>query len=389
MTAIPDTGQAPRLLFLVTEDWYFSLHRIPLAEGARRAGFQVCIATRDNGKAALLEQRGFRVLPLGWRRGHANPPRLLAELWEVRRLYRRLAPDLIHQVAMKPSLLGSLAAWGLPGPAILNNLAGLGQVFARADPAARLLQGVLKQALRWAFRRPGAVTLVENPDDQTFLIETLGLHPDRARLIRGVGVDVDHFRPLPEPPGRITVTLVSRMLWHKGVGVLADAAQVLRDRGANIRLCLVGDVDPDSTAAVPRERLLAWHRAGLLEWLGHLEDVRAAWRQSHVAVLPSYYREGIPRSLLEAAACGRPIITTDMPGCREIVRHGHNGLLVTPRDPLQLADAIVCLAGDRAARERMGQAGRALVEESFSETRVVAETVSLYRELLNPRRRAG
>lgn len=388
VTPAGEESLRPTLLFLVTEDWYFNLHRIPLADGARHLGLRVVVAARDNGDLDLLARRGFVLEPLKWRRGHFNLPKLLLETLEIRRLYRRVRPDMVHQVAMKPSLIGSLAAIRVPIPGIVNNLAGLGQAFSRSDWRARLMRLLLRQAFRFAFRSKRSITIVENPDDYDYLRKVVGIEPERLRLIRGVGVNTGCFVPAPPPSGRVVVTMVSRMLWHKGVADLVEAARLLRGQGADLLIRLVGDTDEGSQAAVPAARLREWHQEGVVEWLGFQDDIDAVWRDSHIAVLPSYYREGIPRSLLEAAACGRPIITTDMPGCREIVRHGLNGLLVPIHDPQQLAAAIAQLAADPAARQRMGHEGRRMVEQEFGEEIVVAQTLELYERFRHTHPRA-
>jgi glycosyltransferase involved in cell wall biosynthesis len=375
-------SQSGTLLFLITEDWYFNLHRIPLADGARRMGLKVVVAARDNGNMHMLAARGFELVPLKWQRGHVNLLKLIIELLEVRRVYRRIRPDDIHHVAMKPSLIGSFAAVGLPIPVIMNNLAGLGSAFSRSGICSMLARMLLKRAFKYAFSRKRSVTIVENRDDLEYLVREVGISQERVRLIRGVGVNIRLFSPTPEPPGRLVVTMVSRMLWHKGVGDLVEAARLVKNQGLDVVVRLVGDTDEGNLAGVPQARLREWHAEGVVEWWGFREDIEAIWRHSHIAVFPSYYREGIPRSLLEAAACGRPIITTDMPGCREIVRNEVNGILVMPKDPSQLAAAITRLARDKACRERMGTAGRRIVEAEFGEDRVVAQTMDLYRRLM-------
>jgi glycosyltransferase involved in cell wall biosynthesis len=231
---------------------------------------------------------------------------------------------------------------------------------------------------------------VENSDDWRFLHEQVGLDKKTVILIRGIGVDVKRFLPSPENTGETsTVTLVSRMLWPKGVGELVEATRILRERGWPLRVQLVGTPDTSSRVSVPQDQLLEWQSEGVIDWLGYRDDVAELWRHSHIAVLPSYYREGIPRSLLEAAACARAIVTTDMPGCREIVRAGHNGLLVPPRDPHALADAIEHLLKNAETRQRMGKAGRELVEREFAEEHVVAQTLGVYRKLLDERKGAA
>ena len=378
------------ILFLVTEDWYFCLHRLPIARAARDAGFKVMVATQVKDHAQLIEREGFQLIPMKWTRRSMNPYRALSEVRQIAGIYRKYQPDLVHQIALKPSLYGSIAGIVTGVSPIVNNLAGLGQAFTSGGVFAALVRSGLVNAFRLLFRRAGTCTIVENSDDWRFLVTRVGLDKRTVALIRGIGVDVDLFQPRPENAQQTpTVTLVSRMLWPKGVGELVEATRILRGRGRQIKVQLVGIPDTSSRVAIQQEQLLKWQSEGIVEWLGYREDVPELWRHSHIAVLPSYYREGIPRSLLEAAASGRAIVTTDMPGCREIVRNGYNGLLVPPRDPVAIADALEQLLDDAELRQRMGRAGRELVENEFAEEHVVAQTLSVYRKLLDERQRAA
>jgi glycosyltransferase involved in cell wall biosynthesis len=372
------------ILYLVTEDWYFCLHRLPIARAARDAGFRVLVATRVEAHGALIEKEGFRLIPMDWNRGSLSVLDALSELRRIFATYRGWKPDLVHHVALKPSLLGSVAATLAGVAPVVNNLAGLGQAFSSAGLPAALVRSFLVSAFKVMFSRKGVCTLVENADDLGFLTAKVGLSADSVVLIRGIGVDETRFSSQREVSHDVpVVTMVSRLLWPKGVRELVDAGTTLRERGIRVRIRLVGMPDPTSRVSVPEAQLRKWDAEGAVEWLGHRDDIPEIWRDSTIGVLPSYYREGIPRSLLEAAACGRAIVTTDMPGCREIVLHGENGLLVPPRDALALADAIAALINDPAGRRRMGQAGRARVEREFSEKQVVEQTLALYQGLLD------
>jgi len=382
--------KSPSILFLVTEDWYFCLHRLPIARAAHAAGWTVLVATQVKDHGQLIEREGFQLIPMKWTRRSMNPVRGLAEVRQIVGIYRKYQPDLVHHVALKPSLYGSMAGLLCGRAAVVNNLAGLGQAFTSQGLMASVVRTGLTNAFRLLFRRRGSCTIVENADDWRFLVTKVGLERNTVALIRGIGVDVKRYRPGPEDTGETpTITMVSRMLWPKGVGELVEATRILRRRGQRLRVQLVGVPDASSRVSVPQEQLLKWQSEGVVEWLGYREDVPELWRRSHIAVLPSYYREGIPRSLLEAAACARPIVTTDMPGCREIVRNGHNGILVAPRDPQAIADAIERLLNDAKLRQCMGEAGRALVEQEFTEEHVVAQTMSVYRKLLDERKQSS
>jgi len=371
------------ILFLVTEDWYFCLHRLPIARAARDAGFRVLVATQVHEHREVIEKEGFQLIPMRWTRSSLNPLHALSEVRQISAIYRKFQPDIVHHVALKPSLYGTVAGIITGISPVVNNLAGLGQAFSSEGMMAAVIRAGLRGAFRVLFSRAGTCTIVENSDDRHFLTSVVGIDGRAVALVRGIGVDVSRFMPVPEILNSIpTVTMVSRMLWPKGVGELVDAARILRKRGKPVNIQLVGVPDPSSRVSVPERQLLEWQEEGIVEWLGYREDVADIWRHSNIAILPSYYREGIPRSLLEAAACGRAIVTTDMPGCREIVLHGRNGLLVSPRSPAAIADAIDLLAGDPELRRRMGQVGREMVEREFAEEHVVAQTLDVYRALL-------
>mgnify|MGYP000889811266 CR=1 FL=1 len=365
-----------KLLFLVTEDWYFVSHRLPLAVAARAAGYEVVVATRVREKAAAIEATGVRVIPIEMDRGGMNPLHELVTLFRLWRLYRRERPDIVHHVALKPVLLGGLAARLTGVHAVVGAVAGLGFLFSgdrRASRVARLL--------KWSL--PGLIgrgrAIVQNPEDAAVLSDC-GVAPARIRLIRGAGVDTAYFSPQPEPPGIPLVVLPARMLRDKGVVEFVEAARNLREQGVAARFALVGAPDPANPASISETELRAWAAEGVVECWGFRDDMRAVYAACHVVCLPSY-REGLPKALLEAAACGRAIVTTDAPGCREIVRDGKNGFLVPVRDAMALAVALRRLLVDGSLRRDMGARGREIAVAAFSVERVVSETLALYREL--------
>jgi glycosyltransferase involved in cell wall biosynthesis len=370
---------APKLVYLVTEDWYFLSHRLPMAHAARRAGYAVHVLTHVTDHAAAIEAEGFQLHPLAWRRGSMNPVDLLAIIRQVRGLYRALMPDLIHHVALQPAIIGSLAAIGLPFKR-LNAIAGLGFAFTSRDAKARLARPVLTALLRQLLKGPQAAVLVQNPDDLA-AVDRLGVAPDRAFLIPGSGVDVDVLTPSPEPAGPMTAAFVGRLLADKGVQTLVDAHELLAKRRRPIRLLIAGEPDPANPGSIPTQDIAAWKQRPGVFMLGHVPDIADVWAGAHIAVLPSR-REGLPKSLLEAAACGRPIVATDVPGCREIARANVNALLVPADDATALADAIERLAADGDLRRRFGAAGRRIVEQEFSSDRIGHATVALYDRLL-------
>lgn len=381
----------PKLLFLVTEDWYFWSHRLPVARAARDAGFEVVVATRVEAHGERIGAEGFRLSPLSWRRRGDGPAGAARALAAIAALYRRERPDIVHHVALKPVLFGGVAArLAFPRrrgrPAQVAAVTGLGSGLMPTTLFGRLARPALAGAVRLA-AADGRI-VVQNPEDSAALAG-LGFDPARIALIRGSGVDTRHFAPLPDPAvpsgQTVTVALVARMLRSKGVLDAVAAVRLLRARGVAIELLLAGPTDPDNRDSLDEAALAALAAEPGIAWLGRVEDVRAVWRRAAIAVLPSTYGEGVPKALLEAAAGARAIVATDMPGCREAVRHGETGLLVPPHDIAALADALARLAGDPAARQAMGAAGRALVEREFGEATVASQTLLLYQALLRQR----
>jgi len=378
-----------KLLYFVTEDWYFCSHRLPIARAARDAGFEVVVATRVNAHADYITQEGFRLVPLKIRRRNRNPIQELEAILELVNIYRRERPDLVHHVALKPVLYGSFAARITGVPFVINALAGLGYVFSSDQLRAKIIKSFIRLAFRGLMNRPNSRVLLQNPDDQRLLIESKTILPELTTLIRGSGVDTQRFIPVPEPEqAPVVVTLVARMLRDKGIIEFVEAVNILRQQGVPLLAVLVGTPDAENPTSISEAQLESWQSEGWVEWWGRQEDIPAVWARSHIAILPSTYGEGVPMSLIEAAACGKPIITTDIPGCREIVQHEENGLLVPVKDPVALADAIQRLIENPDQRKGMGAKGRKLVEEEFSEAIVVKKTLDLYQSMLEERRLA-
>jgi len=366
----------PKLLFLVTEDWYFCSHRLPVARAARDAGFAIAVATRVREHGEAIRAEGFELFPLRWKRRGDGVFAHLRAVRQIVRLYRSERPDILYHVALKPVLFGGLAARlafaGGGRPVLLSAVMGLG-----TSAAAPRRRRALGRALCWVTN--GGTALVQNPEDRDALIG-FGLDPARIALIRGSGVDPGYFAPLPEPDGpRIMVALVGRMLKSKGVLDAVAAVRRLRAKGVAVKLLLAGAPDSDSTDSLSAETLAGLAREPGIDWLGHVADIRDVWRRAAIAVLPSSYGEGVPKALLEAASCARPIVASDMPGCREIVVPGVTGMLVPAGDVAALARAIATLANDPALRRRMGEAGRARVETEFADRIIAEQTVELCR----------
>jgi len=367
-----------RLLFVVAEDWYFLSHRLPLARAAIAAGYEVGLATRVGQSGATLEAEGIRVFPLArLSRSSLNPLRELAGLAELVSIYRRFRPSIAHHVALKPVIYGSLVARLAGVRVVVNALAGLGYVFESAGRRARWLRPLMFGVVRMAVKSRHGCVIVQNDADARTLVARRVVPAERVRIVRGSGVDVGIYLPSPEPEGIPLVVLPARLLWDKGVGEFVAAAQLLRGRGCPARFALVGQRDPDNPQCIPQAQIDAWVESGAVEWWGRRDDMPDVYAQSNLVCLPSYF-EGLPKALLEAAACARAIVATDIPGCREIVRHQINGRLVPVRDAAALADAMGALLADRPLRERQGASGRQIVVDEFTDTAVAAQTLSIY-----------
>ncbi|WP_404385130.1 glycosyltransferase family 4 protein [Caenispirillum salinarum] len=380
----PPRSGARRLLILVTEDWAFCSHRIGVARAARDAGWDVHVACRVRNHGDQIRAEGLTLHPIGINRSSLNPLREFATIRELRRLYRRVRPDVLHHAALKPVLYGTLAARLAGVNKIVNAMIGMGSVFSSSKLAMRLARPGVVSAFRMLLNAPGSMLVVQNQDDADLFLSRGLVAPERLRLIPGSGVDTEAFSVCPEPSrdGPIVATVVARMLWDKGIGEMVEAARLLRARNVPVKVCLVGDRDGDNPNAIPMTTLQQWRAEGIVDWQGRRDDIATVWAESHIAVLPSY-REGMPRSLLEAAACGRPLVTTDVPGCRALVDDGINGIKVAPRDPEALADAVARLAADPTLRHNLGARARRSVETTFGDHAVLGAFLSLYDEVMN------
>lgn len=371
-----------RLLFLVNDAGFFLSHRLPLARAARAAGMEVHIATPADDASARIAAEGFAFHPVVMSRAGTRPWSEVRTFAAVVELLRSLAPDILHTVAIKPVLYGGLAARLVGCRALVSAIPGLGSVFTKGSLDTRLLRRLATWVYARALRHPRSRVIFQNPEDLRTFLDAAIVPPGEAVLIRGSGVDLARFRPSPLPAGMPIVMFASRMLWAKGVAEFVAAAERLTAQGVAARFVLVGEPDRGNPWCVPREKLQAWDRSGIVEWWGRREDMPEVMAQAYVFCLPSYYGEGLPKALIEAAACARPLVATDIPGCREAVRHNDNGLLVPVRDAERLADAIRSILEDRVRAETMGRRSREIAEREFGIESVVAQTLRLYEELL-------
>lgn len=372
-----------RILFVENSISYALSHRLSLLRALHQEGFDVHVASLTRGDPAPIENRGFtpHVLTEGMRSN--NPLREIQLILRLTRLYRRLSPTLIHHVTLRSILYGGVASLFVPEPRVVNAVTGLGYMFASNGAGMRFIQYAVLQSIRLLVKRGRHEFIFQNPDDQK-LFESRGVvFPQSSHLIKGSGVDLDTFGKTPIPSETPIVLFPARMLWHKGVGEFIEAARILREESVEARFVLVGNSDPNNPSSVPQEQIKTWDDEGVVEWWGYQESMPDVFAQSSIVCLPSKYREGVPKVLIEAASCGRPIVTTDVPGCREIVQHRENGYVVSPGNPETLADALRDLIHNDTRRQEMGTRGREIVAEEFSDERVIKDTLRVYRSLLH------
>lgn len=339
------------------------------------------MVTRVQSHGDRINAAGLKLIPLELSRRGMNP---LSELQVISRLasiYKAERPDIVHHVALKPVLYGSIASRLARVPHVVNAMAGLGILFSSKTLKLRLLRPFFMLFFRFLLNCSGCRVILQNPDDVALMCDSGVLDKERVTLIRGSGVDTLEFKVRPEPYGEPVVILASRLLWDKGVGEFVDAARYLKQEGVSARFILVGDGDVENPGSISNEQLKSWNQEGVIELWGKREDMPSVFAQSHIVCLPSFYGEGVPKVLIEAAACGKPIVTTDTPGCREIVRDGVNGILVPTKDSSAVAAALKKLIESSDLRKNMGVKGQELVKQEFSLKRVNSETLALYEEL--------
>ncbi|HEY2345039.1 MAG TPA: glycosyltransferase family 4 protein [Xanthomonadaceae bacterium] len=372
-----------KIVLFANTDWYLYNFRRSLAVALSDAGHELLLVSPPGEYGAKLRALGLRWEPLPMERRSLNPLREAALLLHLRRIFRRERPALVHGFTIKCAVYGSLAARLAGVRARVNAVAGMGYVFTSDDFKARVLKPVVRMLLRLALDGRNARLILQNPDDVALFEQARLVAPSHVRLIQGSGVDCARFAPASSPrvrDGRFRVLLPARLLWDKGVAEFVEAARRLHAEGRAIDFLLAGDPDSGNPAAVPEETVRSWVLEGRVQWLGHVDDMPSLYRSVDAVVLPSY-REGLPKGLIEAGACGLPLVTTDVPGCREVVTDGEDGLLVPVRDAAALAGAIARLHDNEVLAANLGRAARAKAMARFDESLVIAKTLAVYAEL--------
>lgn len=385
---VPPGDRKPKLLYVVNEAYFFMSHRLPVARAAQDAGFDVHVAAPaehvwapDGFSVTEVEEAGFTFHEIKLSKRGQNPAQELRTFAGLLGLYRRLRPEVVHHLTIKPNLYGGIAARVAGVPAVVSAITGTGQIFVDDGPLAGARRVAVSRLLSYGLRHGNARAIFQNGEDMESFVERGIVLRERAVVIRGSGVNLQEFREVPEPDGDPLVVMATRLIWEKGVREFVEAARALRGEGIEARFALVGGTHPSNPRSVPEEQLRAWSEEGVVECWGRREDMPDVLSQSHIVCLPSAYGEGVPRVLIEAAACGRPCVTTDIPGCRDVVQDGVSGVLVPPRDSVALGAALKRLIEEPKLRAQMGRAARRIAEADFDATNVARETARIYADL--------
>lgn len=371
------------LLFVVNAPEFFLSHRLPIAEAAKGLGYEVHVASAAGAAVDKIQAAGFQHHVVEFARSGQNPAVELRTLRQLFKLFRCLNPDLVHLVTIKPVLYGGLAARMTGTGSVVAAVSGLGTVFVSDSVVARGRKWLITRLYKLAFNQKRLAVIFQNPVDRDTLLSTGTLQMSSTRMIRGSGVRLSEYPCLPEPEGKPAVVMAARLLKAKGVFEFVDAARILQARSVSVEMRLIGSSDPGNPTSVTQQDLDEWCSEGVVELLGYRSDIAYQYASANVVCLPSYYGEGLPKSLVEAAACGRAVVTTDHPGCRDAIRADESGLLVPVKNAVALADAIQKLVESPELRRWMGEAGRALAEEAFAIEKVVDQHLQIYEELLS------
>jgi len=366
-----------KLLIVDSEDWTFWFHRLSLAITVKANGFDVTLLTRCNEYASKIRERGINVSHVDFVRSTRLPIKDIINIYKLHSLFKLHKPSIIHNVALKTILISSLAALLSRKTVVVNAFTGLGYVFSSEQLLAKTIRLFIKPVFKYFATRPNFWSVFQNPDDMNLFIKQGMAIAERSVLIRGSGVDTEEYTQMPDNNDVPIVMLASRMLWDKGIGEFIEASKKAYENNINAKFVLVGDVDPENPMSIPEATLNKWASEGFIEWRGHCANMPEMLGNASIVCLPSY-REGLPKVLLEAAAVGRPLIATDVPGCREIVRNNENGILVKLKDVDSLYRAIEFLVQNKKTRLDMGAKSRVIVETELSNVIINRKTIDLY-----------
>ncbi len=368
-----------KIVYLVSEDWYFCSHRLNLAREAIKSGFSVYLLANINHERQLIEKYGIKIIPLKYlKRSRIN---LFGEFFSLLEIYiklNKIKPNILHSVALKPVIYGSLSTLFLKNVKNINALGGLGFIFSSGSLKAKILRPIVLNLLKFICNRKKNILILQNRDDYKFVFRKLKLKQENISLIKGAGVDCNKFKESKNNNQIPVILLASRMIWDKGVKEFFNAAKLIKNKGIKAKFVLVGKPDLENPNSISLKQLNLWNNSRIIQWWGYRSDMIEVFKAVNIVTLPTFYGEGIPKVLIEGMACSKPIVTTDMPGCRDIVQDGKNGILVKPKDFSDLAKALEKLILDPDLCKKMGSKGRALAVENYSQEKIFSKIINLY-----------
>ena len=369
-----------KAILFANTDWYLYNFRLAYAEFLQKQGWEVVFISPDGEHVSKLIEAGFRHIPFEFSRKGINPLKENETIQRIKSLYEAEKPDLVHHFTIKCVIYGSLAAKESGIKAIVNSITGLGYMFLSNKPHVRVIREIVKHLYKKAL--PETQVIFENPDDRDLFIQMELVPEENTNIVLGTGIDTDRFVPEP-PPNSVPLTILpARMIWDKGIREFVEAARMIHESGVKARFALIGNNDIGNPTCIPFDQLSQWQKEGNVEWWGWQDDVPTVISMCHIVCLPSY-REGLPKILIEAAACGRPIITSDVPGCREVVKEGVNGYLVPAKNASALKDALLRLINDPEGRLEMGKASREFAVNKFSNEIINDNIYSVYQKAIS------
>lgn len=382
MDDLNNKSKKNRILFIVSEDWYFISHRLYLAQSAIKEGYEVALLSNFSKHKNRINEEGIISIEWGLKRISKNPINELKAIITTIKALRDFKPDLIHAVAFKPIIYSSLASMLTGMKNCVFALAGLGGVYTSKKMRSQLMVLILKPALRFFLKGKNSKLILQNPEDKNAILSNKLIREDNIFLIRSAGVDTKHFsfEKIPYKPPKIILS--ARMLWSKGIKDFIKCAKIINKDTKIAEFVLVGSPDKENSDAIPIKFLEDLNTKKIITYLGYRDDMNSIYKNATIICLPTLYGEGVPKSLVEAASCGRPIVTYDMPGCREIVINKKNGFLVKPGSINGMVSAIKCLIYDKKLCTKMGQEGRKIVMKNFTQEKVAFETIEIWKKLL-------
>jgi glycosyltransferase involved in cell wall biosynthesis len=375
-----------KIVFFANTDWYLYNFILSLLNAFKEKGWEVVAISPKGNYSERLVAMGIRWISFDFSTKSMNPLKELSVLLRLVRLFKEERPSIIHNFTIKCVLYGSIAAKFTGGIPVVNAVTGLGYIFTDKGFKVSLVRPLIERFYKYAFTMNNIRVIFQNEDDRSFFVKSGLVDKDKTIVIRGSGVDCEWFKPVHNEGGAkerpVQVLFASRMIREKGVYELIEAARILKKEGVPVEFLFAGGRYPENPSSLTADDIENIKKEGVVQYLGHVDDMPQLISESDIVALPSSYREGTPRILIEAAAMEKPVVATDIPGCRGLVKNEVNGILVPVNNVNALVNAIRKLVENNELRVVMGRKGREIVKEEFDESIIVENTLNVYKELI-------